>query len=213
MADEINRAPAKVHSALLEVMQEHQVTLGDKTHKLDKPFLVLATQNPIEQEGTYHLPEAQVDRFMFKLLMQYPTYIEEKMVLQTVFQPTELTKLISREDISESQKLINEIYIDEKVTEYIIKIIFATRMPKEYSLGDIDPMLEYGASPRATLALHHASRARAFLKKRHFVIPDDIKAIAGDVLRHRLLLSYEAEAENITPDDIIQKILAAVPSP
>ena len=211
LADEINRAPAKVQSALLEAMQEHQVTIGETTHKLDKPFLVLATQNPIEQEGTYHLPEAQIDRFMFKLLMEYPTYIEEKMVIEKVFSPVELKELISKEDINRSQKLIEQVYIDEKVIEYIIKIVFATRIPKEYGLDE--SLLEYGASPRATLALHHASRAHAFLKNRHFVIPDDVKAIASDVLRHRLLLSYEAEAENITTDQIVQKVLAAIPAP
>jgi MoxR-like ATPase len=205
LADEINRAPAKVQSALLEAMQERQVTIGDKTHLLEKPFLVLATQNPIEQEGTYHLPEAQVDRFMFKLLMNYPTYIEEKMVIEKVFHPETLKTLISNEDIDKSQKLIQQVYIDEKVVEYIVNIVFKTR--------EQDAMIEYGASPRATLALHYAARAYAFLQKRHFVIPDDVKAIVADVLRHRILLTYEAEAENITSDQIVQKIIAAVPSP
>jgi MoxR-like ATPase len=213
LADEINRAPAKVQSALLEAMQEHQVTIGQNTHKLEEPFLVLATQNPIEQEGTYHLPEAQVDRFMFKLIMNYPSYIEEKMVIEKVFQPNKLQKLISDSDIEKSQELIKQVYIDEKVVEYIIKIIFATREPNEYNLSDLEQMIEYGASPRATLALHHASRAHAFLRKRHFVIPDDVKAVVADVLRHRILLSYEAEAENIMPDNVIQKVLAAIPSP
>jgi len=213
LADEINRAPAKVQSALLESMQEHQVTIGDNTHQLDRPFLVLATQNPIEQEGTYHLPEAQVDRFMFKILMTYPKYEEEKEVIKKVFEPAPLQKLISKEDLERSQKLISQIYIDEKVVDYILSIIYATRSPKDYKLDDLAHMIEYGASPRATLALHHAARAHAFLKKRHFVIPDDIKAIAADVLRHRILVTYEAEAENITSDKIIEQILASIPSP
>lgn len=213
LADEINRAPAKVQSALLEAMQEHQVTIGNKSYPLDEPFLVLATQNPIEQEGTYHLPEAQVDRFLFKLLMKYPTVEEEKHIISTVFNPTKINKVINKEDIVLSQNLINQIYVDEKVVEYILRIIFATREPKTHGLESIEHSIEYGASPRATLALHHAARAHAFLKKRHFVIPDDIKAIAYDALRHRILLSYEAEAENITTDQIVQKILEAIPSP
>jgi len=213
LADEINRAPAKVQSALLEAMQEHQITIGENTYKLDEPFLVLATQNPIEQEGTYHLPEAQVDRFMFKLLMTYPKYEEEKEVITRVFEPSELKKLITKEDIFTSQKLIQQVYIDEKVVDYILNIIFATRDPKTYKLDDFEHIIEYGASPRATLCLHHAARAHAFLKKRHFVIPDDIKAVVSDVLRHRIILTYEAEAENITPQDIIEKILSTIPSP
>lgn len=171
LADEINRAPAKVQSALLEAMQEHQVTIGDSTHPLDKPFLVLATQNPIEQEGTYHLPEAQIDRFMFKILMSYPTYQEEKEVIKKVFNPEKLVSLISKDDIERSQKLINSIYIDEKVVDYILSIIYATRSPKEYNLDDYSHMIEYGASPRATLALHHAARAHAFFKKATLCYP------------------------------------------
>jgi MoxR-like ATPase len=213
LADEINRAPAKVQSALLEAMQEHQVTIGHETHALDEPFLVLATQNPIEQEGTYHLPEAQVDRFMFKLLMNYPNYSEEKKVIEKVFQPKKLTTLVSKEDITSAQNLISNIYIDEKVIDYILNIIFATRDPKTHKLDDLSHMIEYGASPRATLAIHHAARAHAFMKKRHFVIPDDVKAIAPDVLRHRILLTYEAEAENITQDQVIEKIITAIPAP
>lgn len=213
LADEINRAPAKVQSALLEAMQEHQVTIGQETHKLDEPFLVLATQNPIEQEGTYHLPEAQVDRFIFKLLMKYPNYNEEKAVIEKVFKPEELQTLVSKNDILNAQDLISQVYIDEKVIEYILQIIFATRTPKEYKLDDLAHMIEYGASPRATLALHLAARAHAFLRKRHFVIPDDVKAVVGDVLRHRILLTYEAEAENITADQLIEKIIATIPSP
>ena len=213
LADEINRAPAKVQSALLEAMQEHQVTIGQETHKLDEPFLVLATQNPIEQEGTYHLPEAQVDRFIFKLLMTYPEYQEEKAVIDKVFQPEEIKTLISKNDINNAQDLISQVYIDEKVVDYILQIIFATRASKEYKLDDLEHMIEHGASPRATLALHHAARANAFLKGRHFVIPDDVKAIVADALRHRILLTYEAEAENVSPDQLIEKILMKIPSP
>jgi len=213
LADEINRAPAKVQSALLEAMQERQITIGHDTHQLEKPFIVLATQNPIEQEGTYHLPEAQVDRFMFKLLMNYPSYLEEKLVVEKVFAPDKLQTLITANDIEKAQTLIQQIYIDEKVVDYLLHIVFATRTPKQYKLQELQPMIEYGASPRATLALHLAARAHAFLKKRYFVIPDDIKAVVLDVLRHRIILSYEAEAENITPDQIIQKILALIPSP
>jgi len=213
LADEINRAPAKVQSALLEAMQEHQVTIGQTSHPLEEPFLVLATQNPIEQEGTYRLPEAQVDRFMFKLLINYPSYSEEKDIINKVFEPKPLHKAIDKQNISDAQKVVNQIYLDEKVTEYIINIVFATRIPQEYKLGEIENFIEYGASPRATLALTHASKANAFLKKRHFVIPDDVKAIVPDILRHRILLTYEAEAENITTDQIIQKILREIPAP
>jgi len=213
LADEINRAPAKVQSALLEAMQEQQVTIGDNTHMLDKPFLVLATQNPIEQEGTYRLPEAQVDRFMFKLLMSYPTYQEEKDIVATVFQKQSLQTLITKRDITNAQNIIEQIYIDEKITDYILSIIHATRNPKAYNLESLSHFIEYGASPRATLALHHAARAHAFLKKRHFVIPDDVKTLAADALRHRIILSYEAEAENMTTDQVIETILATIPTP
>ncbi len=213
LADEINRAPAKVQSALLEAMQENQVTIGDTSHILDKPFLVLATQNPIEQEGTYHLPEAQVDRFLFKLLISYPNFEEEKEIINTVFNPKKIISVLEKDSISSAQKLVNKIYLDEKVIEYLINIVFATRNPEKYNLDDIKNFIEYGASPRATLALTHAAKAHAFLKKRHFVIPDDIKAIAPDVLRHRILLTYEAEAENIKTDQIIQKILREIPAP
>ena len=213
LADEINRAPAKVQSALLEAMQEHQVTIGDKTFKLEEPFLVLATQNPIDQEGTYRLPEAQVDRFLFKLVMTYPKISEEKEIITKAFNPQEIHKIITREEISSAQELVKQIYIDDKVIEYILSIVFASRSPKEYNLNDISNLIEYGASPRATLALTFAAKAHAFLKKRHFVIPDDVKAIAADTLRHRILLTYEAEAENITTDLIIQKILRVIPAP
>lgn len=213
LADEINRAPAKVQSALLEAMQEHQVTIGDNSFPLEEPFLVLATQNPIDQEGTYRLPEAQVDRFMFKLLITYPNFEEEKEIISKVFEPKKILQVINKNDISLSQEIVNKIYLDEKVTEYIINIVFATRMPKDYNLDDISNFIEYGASPRATLCLTQAAKAHAFLKKRHFVIPDDVKAIAIDTLRHRILLTYEAEAENIKTDQIIQKILREIPAP
>jgi len=213
LADEINRAPAKVQSALLEAMQEHQVTIGDNTFKLEEPFLVLATQNPIDQEGTYRLPEAQVDRFLFKLLMTYPKISEEKEIITKAFSPQEIRKIITRQEIGSAQELVKQIYIDDKVIEYILSIVFASRSPKEYNLSDITNLIEYGASPRATLALTFAAKAHAFLKKRHFVIPDDVKAIAADTLRHRILLTYEAEAENITTDQIIQKILRVIPAP
>jgi len=213
LADEINRAPAKVQSALLESMQEHQVTIGDTTYKLDEPFFVLATQNPIDQEGTYRLPEAQVDRFMFKLIVTYPKMAEEKEIISKVFNPKEIYKLIDKETITECQKLVQEIYIDDKVIDYILQIVFASRNANDHNLKDIASFIEYGASPRATLALTIASKAHAFLKKRHFVIPDDVKAVASDILRHRILLTYEAEAENISSDTIIQKILHVIPSP
>lgn len=213
LADEINRAPSKVQSALLEAMQEHQVTIGDNTYKLEKPFLVLATQNPIEQEGTYRLPEAQLDRFMFKLLLTYPKFLEEIEILKRVFSAHPIKNVLDKSDIEASRGLTNQIYVDEKVVEYIVNIVFATRDPKSYRLGSLSSLIEHGASPRATITLHHAARAHAFLKKRHFVIPDDIKAIVHDTLRHRILLTYEAEAENVSADDIIKKILETIPAP
>ncbi len=213
LADEINRAPAKVQSALLEAMQEHQVTIGDKSFALEEPFLVLATQNPIDQEGTYRLPEAQVDRFMFKIIVSYSTMNEEREVINRVLNPQKIYKVIEKEDIFEAQKIVDQIYIDDKVIEYILNIVFASRSPKEHKLDDIKNFIEYGASPRATLALTNASKAHAFIKKRHFVTPDDVKAVACDVLRHRIILTYEAEAEQVTTDTIIHKILQVVPSP
>lgn len=213
LADEINRAPAKVQSALLEAMQEHQVTIGDTTFALDEPFFVLATQNPIDQEGTYRLPEAQVDRFLFKLIISYPKMAEEKEIITKNFEPKEIFKIIDKQSILDAQKLVQNIYIDDKVIEYILSIVFATRNPKEHGLADIEQYIQYGASPRATLALTHAAKAHAFLRKRHFVIPDDIKAVAADILRHRIILTYEAEAENVIPEAIIQKILRIIPSP
>lgn len=213
LADEINRAPAKVQSALLEAMQEHQVTIGDATYPLQEPFLVLATQNPIDQEGTYRLPEAQIDRFMFKLILTYPKINEEKEIVHKAFNPQEVYTIFDHETIAQSQQLVKEIYIDERVIDYILQIVFTSRYAKDYKLDDVAQFIEHGASPRATLALTLAAKAYAFLKKRHFVIPDDVKAVAPDVLRHRILLTYEAEAENISSDFLIQKIIRATPAP
>jgi MoxR-like ATPase len=213
LADEINRAPAKVQSALLEAMQEHQVTIGSSTFTLEEPFLVFATQNPVEQEGTYRLPEAQVDRFLFKLTVDYPTIHEERQIIQHVFQPTSIHKILTQQDIFNAQQVVKNIYVDEKIVGYILDIIFATRSPQTYGLQKLQPLIQYGASPRATLALHHASRAHAFLKGRHFVTPDDVKMVAHAVLRHRIILGYEAEASNITTEDIINQILNIVIAP
>jgi MoxR-like ATPase len=213
LADEINRAPAKVQSALLEAMQEHQVTIGDTTHHLDKPFLVLATQNPIDQEGTYRLPEAQLDRFMFKVIVTYPTLQEEKEIIAKAQAPQKISSVLDRDIVTEGQKLVKDIYIDEKVIDYITQIVFASRTPSDFKLHDIASYIEYGASPRASLALTIAAKAHAFLRKRHFVTPDDVKTIAYDILRHRIMLTYEAEAENVSVDTIIQKILRVIPAP
>lgn len=212
LADEINRSPAKVQSALLEAMQEHQVTIGDTTFPIESPFLVLATQNPIDQEGTYHLPEAQVDRFMFKLLLTYPTPQEEKVILTRHATEADVTQVLSTQDILDSQTCVKEVYVDERITEYIISIVNATRDPEAHSVS-ASGMIAFGASPRATIALHRATQALAFLKKRHFVIPEDVKALAHDVLRHRIIMSYEAEAEQITADMIIDKIISTLRSP
>lgn len=213
LADEINRAPAKVQSALLEAMQEHQVTIGSNTFKLDEPFLVFATQNPVEQEGTYRLPEAQVDRFMFKLLVKYPTAKEEREIVKRSLSLDAINQLLTKEDIVRAQGLVARIYMDEKIVDYIVNIVFATREPAQFHLKELQSFIQYGVSPRATLALYATSKAHAFLKKRHFVTPDDVKAVAPAILRHRLILTYDAEADNVTPDEIIQKILAAVPTP
>ncbi len=213
LADEINRAPAKVQSALLEAMQEHQVTIGDTSHHIGEPFLVLATQNPLDQEGTYHLPEAQVDRFMFKLLLTYPSVSEEKEIIAKTFTHEKVLQILGREDIELGQKMVENIYIDQKITDYIVDIIVATRNPENAGLANLKKLIAHGASPRASLALHLACRAHAFLKKRYFVIPEDVKAVAADVLRHRILLTYEADAESITSDQIVQKILFTLPSP
>jgi len=215
LADEINRAPAKVQAALLEAMQEKQVTIGGTTFKLDEPFLVLATQNPIEQEGTYPLPEAQVDRFMLKLHVGYPTRDEEKEILRRMAGGDSIAvrQVASPETIMAARKRISELYMDERIVDYIVSIVHATRYPAEAGLKDLKPLIDFGASPRATLALAQASRAHAFLRQRAFVTPDDVKAIAPDVLRHRVLTTYEAEAEEVTSDAIVTRILAAVQAP
>ncbi|MCP4717066.1 MAG: MoxR family ATPase [Deltaproteobacteria bacterium] len=214
LADEINRAPAKVQSALLEAMQERQVTIGESTFHLEEPFLVMATQNPIEQEGTYPLPEAQVDRFMLKLKIGYPNKAEEKEIVKRVSQEAEIDiqAVVAQEDILAARKTVNKIYIDEKLLDYIVDIIFATREPKVYGM-DIDDLIQYGASPRASIYLSQAARAYAFLQGRGYVIPQDIKSIGYDVLRHRILLSYEAEAEDLSTDDIITKIFEHIEVP
>ena len=213
LADEINRAPAKVQAALLEVMQEQQVTIGSHTYYLHKPFLVFATQNPIEQEGTYRLPEAQVDRFMLKILVDYPTQEQEKEILKIHTQLSTLDTVTNAQELLATQELVKQIYCDERVTDYIVSLVYATRKPEQFKLESIKKYITYGVSPRATLALHAAGRAHAFLKKRHFVTPDDIKAVAPAVLRHRITLTYQAEAEGITADRIIQIIIATLAVP
>jgi len=213
LADEINRAPAKVQSALLEAMQEHQVTIGDQTFTLEEPFFVLATQNPIDQEGTYRLPEAQVDRFLFKLIMTYPSYEEEKNIVNKAMEKQTIHQIINQKEILDDQEIVKRIYMDDKIVEYIINIVFATRFPKKRKMHHISHYIEYGASPRASLSLANAAKAHAFLKKRHFVIPDDVKAVVRDTLRHRIILTYEAEAENVTTDQIIQTIIREIPAP
>ena len=215
LADEINRAPAKVQAALLEAMQEKQVTIGGTTYPLEEPFLVLATQNPIEQEGTYPLPEAQVDRFMLKLKVGYPTREEEKEVLRRMASgvPIPVKHVASPKEILAARQRIAELYMDERIVDYLVSIVHATRFPAESGLKDLVPLVEFGASPRATLSLAQASRAHAFLRGRGFVTPDDVKAIAPDVLRHRVLRTYEAEAEDVSSDAIVQRILDAIPAP
>lgn len=213
LADEINRAPAKVQSALLEAMQEHQVTIGDSTHQLDEPFLVLATQNPIDQEGTYRLPEAQLDRFMFKVLLTYPKLAEEKEIVTKSFGQQSVSNILQAGEIIETRSLIKDVYMDDKVLDYILSLVFATRAPSDYKLDSLKNAIAFGASPRATLALTYAAKAYAFLKKRHFVIPDDVKAIAPDVLRHRITISYEAEADGLNTDAIVQTLLRTIPAP
>jgi MoxR-like ATPase len=215
LADEINRAPAKVQSALLEAMQERQVTIGDQSFPLPNPFIVLATQNPIEQEGTYPLPEAQVDRFMFKVKVTYPTREEEKGILDRMGGdkvPT-VNKVIHPDHIAKARGVMHSIYVDEKVKDYILNIVFATRDPLKAGLRDLDGYIEYGASPRATIALHLAAKAHAFLRHRGFVTPEDVKAIGFDVLRHRISLTYEAEAEEMSPETIIQRVFDRVEVP
>jgi MoxR-like ATPase len=215
LADEINRAPAKVQSALLEAMQEKQVTIGGTTYKLEEPFLVLATQNPIEQEGTYPLPEAQVDRFMLKLHVGYPSRDEEKEIMRRMASgtPIAVESVASPKAILDTRKRIAELYMDDRIVDYVVDIVHATRQPQQFGLDDLVPLIEFGASPRATIALAQAGRAHAFLRGRSFVTPDDIKAIGPDVLRHRVLTTYEAEAEEVTSDDIVKKVFAKIESP
>jgi MoxR-like ATPase len=216
LADEINRSPAKVQSALLEAMQEKQVTIGDTTFKLEKPFLVLATQNPVEQEGTYPLPEAQVDRFMLKLKIGYPSESEELEIMRrmakTGDKPT-VEPVIDSERILEARRVVNEIYTDQKVEKYIISLIFASRNPENYNLEDLKDLISFGASPRASINLNLAARAHAFMEHRAYVTPEDVRFVAMDVLRHRIIPTFEAEAEEITSEDIVQKILNTVPVP
>ena len=215
LADEINRAPAKVQSALLEAMQERQITIGDNTFKLDEPFLVMATQNPIEQEGTYPLPEAQVDRFMLKVVINYPKKEEEKQIIQQnlLKQFPETSTILKPEDIIKARDVVKDVYMDEKIQKYIVDIVFATREPKEYNLAKYQDMISYGASPRAGICLAQAAKAFAFIKRRGYVIPEDVRAVCADVLRHRIGLSYEAEANNITSEEIITDILNSVEVP
>ncbi|HEX2716926.1 MAG TPA: MoxR family ATPase [Gemmatimonadaceae bacterium] len=215
LADEINRAPAKVQAALLEAMQEKQVTLGGQTFKLEEPFLVLATQNPIEQEGTYPLPEAQVDRFMLKLRVGYPSRDEEKEIMRRMAggQAIPVRKVASPHAIMDARSRIAELYMDDRIVDYIVDIVQATRTPAESGLKDLVPLIEFGASPRATIALAQASRAHAFLRGRAFVTPDDVKSIAPDVLRHRVLTTYEAEAEEVTSDEVVRRVLDKIESP
>lgn len=215
LADEINRAPAKVQSALLEAMQEHQVTIGEKTFSLPKPFLVMATQNPIEQEGTYQLPEAQVDRFMMKVVIDYPTLEEEKMIIKEniVGQFPTVTPVTSADEIIKAREVVNQVYIDEKIAQYIADIVFASRYPERYGLSELKDMITYGGSPRASINLAKASRAYAFIKHRGYVVPEDVRAVVHDVMRHRIGLSYEAEASNITAEEIVSKIVNKVEVP
>lgn len=215
LADEINRAPAKVQSALLEAMQEHQVTIGSTTFDLPSPFLVMATQNPIEQEGTYPLPEAQVDRFMLKVVMDYPTLDEEKLIIRENLQGSlpEVSPVVSSADIIAARDIVRKVYIDEKIEQYIADIVFATRYPDRYGLPNLKGLITFGGSPRASISLAKASRAYAFIKRRGYVIPEDVRAVAHDVLRHRIGLSYEAEATNVTAEEIISEIINKVEVP
>ncbi len=215
LADEINRAPAKVQSALLEAMQERQITIGDQTFKLEEPFLVMATQNPIEQEGTYPLPEAQVDRFMLKVVIKYPQKEEEKLIIRQnlLKQFPEPSTILQPEDIIKARDVVKDVYLDEKISKYIVDIVFATRTPAEYKLEKYADMISYGASPRASISLAQAAKAYAFIKRRGYVIPEDIRAVCPDVLRHRIGLNYEAEANNITSEEIVTEILNTVEVP
>ncbi len=216
LADEINRAPAKVQSALLEAMQERQVTIGDSTYKLDEPFLVLATQNPLEQEGTYPLPEAQVDRFIMKVIVDYPKMHEEQLIIRQNVQgaaTTPVRQVVSVQEVMNAKDLTRQVYMDEKIEQYILDIVFATRRPEQYNLEKLRPLISYGASPRGSINLGLAAKAQAFLNKRGFVIPEDIRSICKDVLRHRIGLTYEAEAENVKVEDVIEDILKQINVP
>lgn len=215
LADEINRAPAKVQSALLEAMQEHQVTIGDNTFQLPKPFLVMATQNPVEQEGTYPLPEAQTDRFMLKVVIDYPTIEEEKLIMRENLTGSlpEVTPVSSADEILAARDVVRQVYIDEKIEQYVADIVFATRYPEKYGLSELKDMITFGGSPRASINLAKASRAYAFIKRRGYVVPEDVRAVAHDVLRHRIGLSYEAEASNLTAEEIVSQIINKVEVP
>jgi MoxR-like ATPase len=216
LADEINRAPAKVQSALLEAMQERQVTIGDSTYKLDEPFLVLATQNPLEQEGTYPLPEAQQDRFIMKVIVGYPNKQEEQLIIRQNVQGLNMPaikQVVSMQEVLQARELVRQVYMDEKVENYILDIVFATRFPEKYRLEKLKPLIAYGGSPRASINLALASKAQAFLSKRGFVVPEDVRSICKDVMRHRIGLTYEAEAENINAENVVDEILRAVQVP
>jgi len=215
LADEINRAPAKVQSALLEAMQERQVTIGDKTYPLPSPFVVMATQNPIEQEGTYPLPEAQIDRFMLMIKVGYPTREEERKIMDRMTAPemVKIEPVVTPAELLDASKVVKQVYVDEKVKEYIVEVVFATREPAKHGLKDLAPLVEFGASPRASIALNLAARAHAFLRHRGYVTPEDVKAVGPDVLRHRLVLTYEADAEEVTSEDIVKRVFEVVEVP
>jgi MoxR-like ATPase len=216
LADEINRAPAKVQSALLEAMQERQVTIGDTTYKLDEPFLVLATQNPLEQEGTYPLPEAQVDRFIMKVIVGYPKMHEEQMIIRQNVQgmsSRSINQVVSVQEVANARELVRQVYMDEKIEQYILDIVFATRNPEKYKLEKLKPLISYGASPRGSINLALAAKSQAFLNRRGFVIPEDVRSICNDVLRHRIGLTYEAEAENVDVENVIEEVLKAISVP
>jgi MoxR-like ATPase len=215
LADEINRAPAKVQSALLEAMQERQVTIGDRTYPLPQPFVVMATQNPIEQEGTYPLPEAQIDRFMLMVKVGYPTREDERKIMDrmTLSEVARATPVITPNELLEARKIISQVYVDDKVKDYIVDVVFATREPAKHGLKDLAPLIEFGASPRASIALNLAARAHAFLRHRGYVTPEDVKAIGPDVLRHRLVLTYEADAEEVTPEQVVRRVFEVVEVP
>jgi len=215
LADEINRAPAKVQSALLEAMQEKQVTIGDETFKLDRPFLVMATQNPVEQEGTYPLPEAQVDRFMLKTVIDYPKQAEEQLIMRANLKGAwdKVNPVVTTDQIIKAQQAVREVYMDEKIEKYILDIIFATRYPEQYRLDDLKPLISFGASPRGSINLATAAKCYAFIKRRGYVIPEDVRAVVQDVLRHRIGITYEAEAENVTAEDIVNKIVNEIEVP